>query len=519
MPWHKTQDIINKKIKINIMKKNLLTAFIALFTISIIAFVGCKKVDTEAPQVSTSGILTDDLIQVTNDNAFVPVEVSSTDNKSIDSIRISIIKKGTTDIAAFASVRNINASSAKQIVKVPFPYPFDAPSGKYTIVVISIDLKGNDNRVSFDVNILNNRFIPTTACAFTNMPIPAGKNVMVRVVVPASTGNDDVYVSGNFEAFNGGGGDWTGGNAPFKMTRLSPTCFYIFLNLQQNMELKFTRGDWSKEDRDEFGNPPKNFKWVSTIPGDNNFYYVTGAYIDCFAKNWKDRVVLPQLILPSQAVASGKMTFTLNVDDVDDSKKYFLVKKGGNLLDQSNPMYRVKTTSGSNTNRVAGSIPKDGSSWLIVRGLAGEVGINGYGYEQEISWDGKNNPNIMFVKRWKSQGVDVTPSNNLFVIGSATPGGWNNPVPTPSQQFTALGNGKFVINSIVLKGNDKMLFLPNNGDWTNWCTGFDYLNGNTFGTIQINGPGGADIFTPAGPDATYKIEVDLYRGVFKLTKL
>jgi hypothetical protein len=501
------------------MKKIFLKITLATLFMSVLVFWGCRKADTLAPELSTFAIETDDLIQVTNATPYVPVEVASNDNKAMDSIRISIIKKGTTTIAAFAAIRDFNSSNAaQQIVKVPFPLPFDAPSGKYTVVVISVDKKGNDSRKSYDVNIINNQFTAATPCAFTNLPIPAGKNTMVRVVVPAHTNGEDVYITGNFETFNGGG-DWSGGNATFKMTKLSPTCFYIFLNLQNGMEIKFTRGDWSREDRDEFGNAPKNFKWVTTIPADNNFNYITGNYVDCFVKNWKDRVVLPSFILPTQATVTGKITAMVNVHDNDDSKKYFLVKKGGNLTDQSIPMYRVKTTSGTNTTRVAAAFPKNNTDrWLVVRGLTGEVGINAYGYEQELTWDGVNNPTILFLDRWKTQGQATTPSSELFVIGEATPGGWNNPVPDPAQKFTALGNGRFVINSIQLLGNKKMLFLPTNGDWGRiWGTGYDYLNGNTMGNLRLNGSD-LDIITP-NADAYYKIEVDLYKGLFKLTKL
>jgi starch-binding outer membrane protein SusE/F len=57
--------------------------------------------------------------------------------------------------------------------------------------------------------------------------------------------------------------------------------------------------------------------------------------------------------------------------------------------------------------------------------------------------------------------------NNLFIVGGATPGGWNNPVPVPSQQFTRLNSSIFVINSISMSAGGEYLFLPVNGDWSN----------------------------------------------------
>ncbi|MCZ2460365.1 MAG: SusE domain-containing protein [Chitinophagales bacterium] len=54
---------------------------------------------------------------------------------------------------------------------------------------------------------------------------------------------------------------------------------------------------------------------------------------------------------------------------------------------------------------------------------------------------------------------------NLYIVGDATPGGWNNPVPTPSQQFTKIDDFTFAI-SINLTGGKSYLFLPVNGDWS-----------------------------------------------------
>jgi len=55
---------------------------------------------------------------------------------------------------------------------------------------------------------------------------------------------------------------------------------------------------------------------------------------------------------------------------------------------------------------------------------------------------------------------------NLFMVGGATPGGWNNPVPVPSQQLTRLNSSQWEI-TIALTAGEKYLFLPNNGSWDN----------------------------------------------------
>jgi len=54
---------------------------------------------------------------------------------------------------------------------------------------------------------------------------------------------------------------------------------------------------------------------------------------------------------------------------------------------------------------------------------------------------------------------------NLFMVGSATPGGWNNPVPTPSQQFTRLNSVQFEL-TLPINASSEYLLLPVNGDWS-----------------------------------------------------
>lgn len=55
---------------------------------------------------------------------------------------------------------------------------------------------------------------------------------------------------------------------------------------------------------------------------------------------------------------------------------------------------------------------------------------------------------------------------NLFIVGSATPGGWNNPVPVPSQQFTRLNSSQWEL-TLSLNASQEYLILPVNGDWGN----------------------------------------------------
>ncbi|MDX1938135.1 MAG: SusE domain-containing protein [Flavihumibacter sp.] len=104
---------------------------------------------------------------------------------------------------------------------------------------------------------------------------------------------------------------------------------------------------------------------------------------------------------------------------------------------------------------------------------------------------------------------------NLFIVGGATPGGWNNPVPVPSQQLTRVNSTQWQL-TLALKKNEKYLFLPENGNW-----------GKKFGVeddavpgVKLAGklaPEGKDIPAP-DEDASYKIVFDLVNNTYKLTK-
>ncbi|HWI90334.1 MAG TPA: SusE domain-containing protein [Flavisolibacter sp.] len=97
-------------------------------------------------------------------------------------------------------------------------------------------------------------------------------------------------------------------------------------------------------------------------------------------------------------------------------------------------------------------------------------------------------------------------SGNLFIVGDATPGGWNNPVPVPSQQFTETSLGIFQLTGIQLTGGKSYLFLPYNGDWNYKFGGTGANNAN-----NVNGDalryGGADMKAPA-TTGTYTITVN-----------
>ncbi|MDE3212125.1 MAG: SusF/SusE family outer membrane protein [Bacteroidota bacterium] len=108
-------------------------------------------------------------------------------------------------------------------------------------------------------------------------------------------------------------------------------------------------------------------------------------------------------------------------------------------------------------------------------------------------------------------------SNTLFLVGSATAGGWGNPVPVPAQQFTRLDSVTYQ-GTFYLNGGQQYLLLPVNGDWTHKYS----VQDNTIAGLSAGGDFGADLPSNfPGPATTgmYQITVDFQHGKFSVTSV
>jgi hypothetical protein len=124
----------------------------------------------------------------------------------------------------------------------------------------------------------------------------------------------------------------------------------------------------------------------------------------------------------------------------------------------------------------------------------------------------------MIIVNFATNSYTVTPytgPSNLYIVGDATAGGWNNPVPTPSQQFTQTGNAEFQI-TIPLTSGKSYLFLPVNGDWSH------KYGGSTDGTasgggilLADNAVPGSNTPAPAA-SGTYTITVNFIKMTYKV---
>jgi hypothetical protein len=106
-------------------------------------------------------------------------------------------------------------------------------------------------------------------------------------------------------------------------------------------------------------------------------------------------------------------------------------------------------------------------------------------------------------------------TNEVFVVGSATPGGWNNPVPVPAQKMTQVSPTLHEI-TLNLTGGQSLLFLPVNGSWDRKYGFAGANNANNVDSDEFRREGG-DIKVPA-VSGVYKIELNFQTGRFKFIK-
>jgi hypothetical protein len=111
----------------------------------------------------------------------------------------------------------------------------------------------------------------------------------------------------------------------------------------------------------------------------------------------------------------------------------------------------------------------------------------------------------------------VPPSTrHLYLVGNATAGGWNNPVPSSSQEFTMIDTLTYE-GTFFLNGGGQYVFLPLDGNWDHKFNVADasvpgLADGGSFGFDQ----GSSNIPGPA-TTGMYKIFVDFQHGIFTVT--
>jgi hypothetical protein len=104
----------------------------------------------------------------------------------------------------------------------------------------------------------------------------------------------------------------------------------------------------------------------------------------------------------------------------------------------------------------------------------------------------------------------------LFIVGDATAGGWDNPVPVPAQELTRINSSQFQI-TLPLVGGKEYLLLPVNGSWGHKYSVAD----NSTEGLAAGGAFGYDLsdnFPGPAESGTYTILVNFYSNTFSVTK-
>jgi hypothetical protein len=485
------------------MKNNIISKLLLMLTISL-AIMSCKKNDA-LNFLTEKNLMDYDLIQLSNASPYIPVTFEYGDGGVPDSVGAFVYRQGTTTVVSKNMVKQLTQNSISgATISIPFPLPSVAPSGLYTIELILYGKNGGQSKKSFTVNIVNAQTPQPPSCAFPELPLPSGRNAWIRITAPENTGNDDVFITGNFETAMGGN-DWSGGgNTTFRMTRIpNSRCYYIAVNLQPGAEFKFTRGDWNKRVQDGNGADVPNFVWNGQT---------TQTFL---VENWSDRVVIAPRpdVIPQSAIQTGRLTVVVDVDPGLAGGNWYIMRRGGNFATDKIEM----TVFGSNPNKYAASIPRQlNERYLIYKTDANNNVINAYGIDQAAIWDGVTNPVTVYANRLKPSGAIRPISTTLALVGGATPQGWNNTVNNP-QVFSIVPNTqnyRFTYTVALSSGNGGYLLIPTPGDWSQkWGARGSFRMGNVVWD-------GADFAgAPTTADAgNYKIDVDFERGTYMLTK-
>jgi len=117
----------------------------------------------------------------------------------------------------------------------------------------------------------------------------------------------------------------------------------------------------------------------------------------------------------------------------------------------------------------------------------------------------------------------ATPANDeLWLVGGASPGGWNNPLQTPfitTQKLTRVSRTRYEL-VVNLNANDGYLLLPAMGSWaTKYCLedGVDRGATTAGGEFVFKGGGGQDFLSPT-PGGTFKLSFDFQLGRFSVVR-
>lgn len=207
---------------------------------------------------------------------------------------------------------------------------------------------------------------------------------------------------------------------------------------------------------------------------------------------------------PHYATDSSKELYTIQIDSSGRNfAKAVTISVSGALSD---------TLTAKQINTIALSL---GATYNVAYSLDIRVISSYANYNQELF---SNTATISYTPYVTPPKVMPPASKALFLVGSATSGGWNNPVPVPAQSFqmvdSVLYQGTFFLN-----GGQQYLILPVDGDWSNKYAVTDGSVPASGGPFGWNGgdPTYNSNFTGPAKTGLYTITVDFQTGMYSVT--
>ena len=165
-------------------------------------------------------------------------------------------------------------------------------------------------------------------------------------------------------------------------------------------------------------------------------------------------------------------------------------------------------------------IAKELNTLLLNRGYAFNVPVD-MDVRLKASYGNNNELKLSNVVKIKMTPYKVPPkvalpaSLKLFIVGDGTAGGWTNPMPVPSQEFSRIDETTWG-GIFQLTGGKSYLILPTNNNV--WDIKYGGTGGNNSNNVDGDNfkVGGSDLKTPAA-SGMYKIIFDFQQGKFTVT--
>lgn len=204
-------------------------------------------------------------------DAILAVNSTITDNTALASVEVTI-GNGTTELYSETVTTFSNPMSFTYNKNITLPD--DAPIGEHTLTILATDEEGNEKTSTVTLTILP---------AFED-----GKTTVLVTSVPEVTGDDDIYMVGDFMSDGAAATDWNVGAGTFKLTKYvdseGVTTYYISVKDQDPAStggidgFKFVRGtDWPFVQKDAEGREQSN----NSIPADTKFIeFEIGSWAD-----------------------------------------------------------------------------------------------------------------------------------------------------------------------------------------------------------------------------------------------